>query len=62
MTGVSYSTIGASYVVTCAMARAAPRSLTTGGKSAMICENFETIVGVGAMTGGDVGLGGAGKW
>jgi hypothetical protein len=28
----------------------------------MICENFGTIVGVGAMTGGDVVLGGAGKW
>ena len=61
MTGVSYSTIVLSYVVICAMAQAAPRSLAIGAKSAMICENYDKIIGVGAMTAGDIVLGGAGN-
>ena len=50
MTCASYSTIVLSYVVTCAMAQAAPRSHRIGAKSAMICENYDKIAGIGAMT------------
>ena len=61
MTGASYSTIVVSCVVTCAMAQAAPKSRRIVAKSAMICENYDKIIGVGAMTGGAIVHGGAGK-
>ena len=69
VTCASYTTIVLSYVVIYAMAQAAPRSHAIGAKSAMICENYEKIVGigakiirVGAMTAGAIAHGGAGKY